>query len=299
MTDIQPLEASHDFYLEGRERMDAGDLNLAVVAFEASIAAYPHFKALELLGECHMRLRNYKSAIVPLAAATTLNRQSRAPSLLAEAFERLGEFSDAREFAQLALLRARENRRARDVLARVGTDFTLRHASESDIPWLQRLIEESARALSLGHYTPLQIESAIRYVFGVDSMLIADGTYFLVNDGDAFVACGGWSRRRTLYGGDQRPVGAADLLDPASEAARIRAFFVAPSHARRGIGRMLVGACTVAAETAGFRRLELMATLPGVPLYRACGFTECDRMTDVLPDGTAIEFVRMERRIEG
>ena len=206
--------------------MDAGDLNLAVVAFEASIAAYPHFKALELLGECHMRLRNYTSAIVPLAAATTLNRQSRALSLLAEAFERLGEFSDAREFAQLALLRARENRRARDVLARVGTDVTLRHASESDIPWLQRLIEESARALSLGHYTPLQIESAIRYV-------------------------------------------------------------------------MLVGVCTVAAETAGVRRLELMATLPGVPLYRACGFTECDRMTDVLPDGTAIEFVRMERRIEG
>jgi GNAT superfamily N-acetyltransferase len=172
---------------------------------------------------------------------------------------------------------------------------TLRLATGSDIPALQRLIEESARTLSIGFYTPAQIDSAIRYVFGVDSALVADRTYFVVNGGGEIVACGGWSRRRTLYGGDQRPVGPSDLLNPATEAARIRAFFVAPSHARRGIGRMLVGACALAAETAGFRRLELMATLPGVPLYRACGFRERERITDMLPDGTTIEFVRMER----
>ena len=170
----------------------------------------------------------------------------------------------------------------------------VRVATDSDIPSLQRLIEASARILSAGYYTPAQIESAIRYVFGIDSTLVADGTYFVVNDGDAIVACGGWSRRRTLYGGDQRPVGPADLLDPATDAARIRAFFVAPDHARRGIGRMLVAACMRAAVTAGFRRLELMATLPGVVFYRACGFRETDRITDILPDGTAIEFVRME-----
>jgi GNAT superfamily N-acetyltransferase len=175
--------------------------------------------------------------------------------------------------------------------------LTLRHASESDIPTLQRLIEESARRLSAGYYTPAQIESAIRYVFGVDSALIADGTYFVVTDGDDIVACGGWSRRRTLYGGDQRPVGAPDLLDPAIDAARIRAFFVAPSHARRGIGRMLVNACALAAETAGFTQLELMATLPGVPLYQACGFKEVERITDLLPDDTAIQFVRMRRAV--
>jgi GNAT superfamily N-acetyltransferase len=166
------------------------------------------------------------------------------------------------------------------------------------IPILQELIEQSARALSVGYYTPAQIDAAVRFVFGVDSTLIDDGTYFVVRDGDDIVGCGGWSRRSTLYGGDQRPVGAADLLDPATGAARIRAFFVAPSHARRGIGRMLVGACAVAAETAGFRRLELMATLPGVAFYRACGFRETDRVTDILPDGTSIEFVRMERSIE-
>ena len=179
-----------------------------------------------------------------------------------------------------------------------GQDLQLGYATSSIIPVLQRLIEESARRLSVDYYSPAQIDAVVRYVFGVDSTLIDDGTYFVVRDGDEIVACGGWSRRRTLYGGDQRPVGPSDLLDPANDAARIRAFFVAPSHARRGIGRMLLGACTVAAETAGFRRLELMATLPGVPFYRACGFREADCITDILPDGTAIEFVRMERSIE-
>ena len=174
---------------------------------------------------------------------------------------------------------------------------TLRYATHSDIPALGRLIEQSARALSVGYYTPAQIDAAVRHVFGVDSALLADGTYYAAMDGDGIVGSGGWSRRRTLYGGDQRPVGSADFLDPLSDAARIRAFFVAPGHARRGIGRMLVDVCARAAEKAGFRRLELMATLPGVPFYEACGFTETGRTTDVLPDGTAIEFVRMERSI--
>jgi GNAT superfamily N-acetyltransferase len=173
----------------------------------------------------------------------------------------------------------------------------LRPARSVDTPALQQLIERSARALSIGYYTPAQTEAAIRYVFGVDSALIADGTYFAATEGEAIVGCGGWSRRRTLYGGDQRPVGPSDLLDPAKDAARIRAFFVAPEHARRGIGRLLLDACERAARASKFRRLELMATLPGVPLYAACGFREAERTTDVLPDGTAIEFVRMERPI--
>lgn len=173
----------------------------------------------------------------------------------------------------------------------------LRPARPADIPELQRLIERSARALSAGYYTPAQTEAAIRHVFGVDSSLVADGTYLAVVDEGTIVACGGWSRRRTLYGGDQRPVGPPELLDPATDAAKIRAFFVAPEHARRGIGRALLTACEAAARAAGFSRLELMATLPGVPLYAACGFHAVARTTDVLPDGTAIEFVRMERPI--
>ena len=176
--------------------------------------------------------------------------------------------------------------------------FILRPARPADVPALQALIERSARGLSAGFYTPAEAESAIRYVFGVDSNLIADGSYFAVRDGPTIVGCGGWSRRRTLYGGDQRPVGdGSDRLDPTTDAARIRAFFVAPERARQGIGRLLLDACFDAAGAAGFARAELMATLPGVPLYEAYGFEALERVTDVLPDGTPIAFVRMARDI--
>lgn len=149
--------------------------------------------------------------------------------------------------------------------------------------------------MSAGFYTPRQIESAVRHVFGVDSRLIADGTCFVALDGETIAGCGGWSRRRTLYGGDQRPIGADEQLDPAIDAARIRAFFVAPEYARQGIGRKLIEACERAAAAEGFKRLELMSTLPGVPLYAASGFREVERVADVLPDGVAVEFVRMEK----
>lgn len=171
----------------------------------------------------------------------------------------------------------------------------VRRAESRDAPALNALIARSARELSLGYYTPRQIEAAIQHVFGVDSRLIEDGTYFMACEGDAILGCGGWSRRRTLYGGDQRPIGGDDWLDPASEAAKIRAFFVAPEHARRGVATLLLARCARAASDAGFTKLELMATLPGVPLYRALGFTTLSTLTDHLPDGTAIEFVHMRR----
>ena len=173
--------------------------------------------------------------------------------------------------------------------------FTVRHATREDIPALNAMIARSAVELSRGFYSPRQIESLVRHVFGVDSRLVEDQTYFVVNAGENIAGCGGWSRRRTLYGGDQRPVGAPDLLDPAVDAAKIRAFFVAPEYARQGVGRLLVDWCIDAAGAAGFKRVELMATLPGVPLYRACGFTPIRDVVDVLPDGTPIEFVHMER----
>jgi GNAT superfamily N-acetyltransferase len=173
----------------------------------------------------------------------------------------------------------------------------IRLAYPADVPKLQELIQRSARALSVGYYTEVQIESAIRYVFGVDSNLISDGTYFVAEIEGVPAGCGGWSRRRNLYGGDQRPAGSMELLDPARDAARIRAFFVAPEFARLGIGRRLLETCAAAARDAGFRRLELMATLPGVPFYRNAGFRESERLTDTLPDGTLIEFVRMEQTI--
>lgn len=173
----------------------------------------------------------------------------------------------------------------------------LRLAVPGDVPRLRQLIEQSARELSRGYYTATEIDAAIRYVFGVDSTLIADRTYFVVMDGDVAAGCGGWSFRRTLYGGDQRPMGPPRRLDPRRDAARIRAFFVSPAYARRGVGRGLLAACTDAAIAAGFRRLELMATLPGVPFYAALGFEQLETVTDRVPDGTALTFVRMARAV--
>lgn len=181
------------------------------------------------------------------------------------------------------------------VMAQGPRSFVLRTAQREDIPELNAMIERSARTLSVGYYSPLQIESAIRHVFGVDTRLIEDQTYYVVMDETHIVACGGWSKRRTLYGGDQRPVGGVDWLDPHSDPAKIRAFFVAPEYARQGIGRMLLTTCVDEAKKAGFTTLELMATLPGVPFYAALGFENVTPVTDKLPDGTSIEFILMKR----
>jgi len=162
---------------------------------------------------------------------------------------------------------------------------------------LAGLIGLSGRALSVGYYSPEQAESITRHVFGVDTQLIDDGTYFLAEVENRVVACGGWSRRRTLFGGDQAKTGADPLLDPATEPARIRAFFVHPSMARRGLGRMLMTACMAASKQAGFRTLELVATLPGEPLYLASGFTVIERFDLDLPDGVRVPVSRMRREI--
>jgi len=174
----------------------------------------------------------------------------------------------------------------------------LRLATHTDIPKLRELIEQSVRALSVGYYTSPQIESALRYVFGPDTQLIADQTYYVIeSENGTLVAAGGWSRRRTLYGGDQMKETEDPLLDPATEPARIRAFFVHPAWTRRGLGRQLFDQCEVDAAQAGFRAFELMATLPGEPLYRALGFTQLERSETRLPDGEMLPVVRMNRSI--
>ena len=178
-------------------------------------------------------------------------------------------------------------------------EFRIRRALPVDIPRLEALIERSARVLSRGFYTDRETESAIAYVFGVDSQLVSDGTYLIVETDSELLGCGGWSKRRTLYGGDQRPIGEQELLDPKHDPARIRAFFVAPEAARRGVGRRLLEACADAAGAAGFSRLELMGTLPGVPFYEALGFLSEEDVIDVLPDGVPLRFVRMTRDLPG
>lgn len=175
--------------------------------------------------------------------------------------------------------------------------FPLRLATREDIPALRALIDASVRELSRGFYSAVQIESALRYVFGPDTQLITDGTYYVLPGGEGFAAAGGWSRRRTLYGGDQMKQAVDPELDPATEPARIRAYYVHPSFARRGLGRMLLAHCSRAAKSAGFRRLELMSTMPGVPLYTAMGFQPIEETVQVLPDGVAVPFVRMGKSL--
>jgi GNAT superfamily N-acetyltransferase len=175
-----------------------------------------------------------------------------------------------------------------------------RLARLEDLPAIEELITRSAQALSAGYYTPAQVAALLRYVFGADTQLIRDGTYFVCEaDGGALVAAGGWSRRATLYGGDRVKASEDPLLDPATEAARIRAFFVDPGWARRGLGRRLFAECEAAARSAGFGTLALVATMPGEPLYRALGFELTERFALRLPDGTEVPVAHMSRRMDG
>ncbi|GAB3386642.1 GNAT family N-acetyltransferase [Lysobacter fragariae] len=171
--------------------------------------------------------------------------------------------------------------------------MTLRLARSADIPALQDLIALSGRALSVGYYTPAQAEAITRHVFGVDTQLIDDQTYFVIEDAGRIVACGGWSGRRTLFGGDQAKHGPDPRLDPATEPARIRAFFVDPGMARRGLGRQLMQACVDASRQAGFHALELVSTLPGEPLYLAAGFVVRERFELELPGDVRVPVSRM------
>jgi len=172
----------------------------------------------------------------------------------------------------------------------------LRLATLGDIAALNAVIAESARGLSVGYYTDEQIELAIKCVYGVDSQLIKDQTYFVVEIDGAMAGCGGWSKRRTLYGGDQMKGAAPDpLLDPATEAAKIRAFFVHPDFARRGVGSMLMRACEDAARAAEFTSMEMGSTLPGVPLYEAFGYRAIDRVDMTMERGVVLQVIRMRK----
>lgn len=175
--------------------------------------------------------------------------------------------------------------------------WNTRLAVLNDVPALQNLINISARGLNGEHYTPEQIESILKYVYGVDTQLIHDQTYFVIEDDETIVGCGGWSRRKTLYGGDHQKTQVDNLLDPAADAARIRAFFVHPDWARKGIGSVLMNACERAARDAGFHTMELMATLTGETLYTRFGFRVIEDVDAALPDGAVVKIRRMTKNI--
>lgn len=172
-------------------------------------------------------------------------------------------------------------------------EFILRLATLEDIPVLEKLIPASVRGLSREHYSTEQMEGAIGTAFGVDTRLIEDQTYFVVESEGAIVACGGWGRRRTLFGSDHAAVRNDARLDPAKDAAKVRAFFVHPDYARRGLAALLLKTCESAAIAEGFSRFEMGATLPGIPFYRQHGYAEAERLDISLPNGATLPIVRM------
>jgi GNAT superfamily N-acetyltransferase len=188
-----------------------------------------------------------------------------------------------------------------------ATKIRIRKATAADVPRLREVIEASVRGLQAGDYSPAQIEGALQSVYGVDSRLVADGTYLVAELFDLqnqdlrnqpeVVGCGGWSKRKTLYGGDQYAAREDSLLDPAHDAAKIRAFFVHPEWARRGIGGLILEACENAAREAGFTRLEMGATLSGVAFYQAKGYTASENLEAPLGNGHVLPIVKMAKEI--
>jgi GNAT superfamily N-acetyltransferase len=175
--------------------------------------------------------------------------------------------------------------------------LTLRKALLADVPELRALIARSARGLSTDDYRPAQIEGALRGAFGVDTQLLLDETYFVAQEAGSCVGCGGWSYRSTLFGGDSRAGRDASVLDPATQAAKVRAFFVDPDHARRGIGTLLLERCESEARARGFTAVELMATLPGVKLYAVRGYVAMSAVNFDVGEGETIEFVPMRKSL--
>ena len=179
-----------------------------------------------------------------------------------------------------------------------SSPFSIRPAQQSDIPTLRLLIDASVRGLQTADYSPAQIEAALQQVFGVDTQLISDGTYLLAEtQQQEIVGCGGWSKRKTLYGGDVFAAREDSLLDPTKDAAKIRAFFVHPNWSRQGIGTVILEACENAAIAAGFTRFEMGATLTGVPLYRARGYTPLENLEVPMGDRLTLPIIRMEKRL--
>jgi GNAT superfamily N-acetyltransferase len=178
------------------------------------------------------------------------------------------------------------------------SSWSIRTVQESDIPALHALIEASVRGLQANDYTPAQIEGALGTVLGLDTQLIRDQTYFAVESENStgktvLAGCGGWSKRKTLFGSDGASAREPDLLNPATDAAKVRAIFVHPDFARRGLGTLILAHVEAAAKAAGFHHFEMGSTLTGVPLYRLKGYVEIEHISVPLPNGEALPVVRM------
>lgn len=168
-----------------------------------------------------------------------------------------------------------------------------RNATRADLGVIATLMDAAISELQRPFLTEAQIESS-RIIMGLDSQLVDDGTYFVILLEGTIAGCGGWSRRATLYGGDATPGRDTALLDPANDPARVRAMYTHPAYARRGVGRRILALCEQAARAEGFERAELMGTMAGEPLYRACGYIPVERLIDER-GGTAVPLLRMSK----
>jgi GNAT superfamily N-acetyltransferase len=171
----------------------------------------------------------------------------------------------------------------------------IRKAVPADLPEIERVMRASMAGLGQGFYDEQQLASALRYISVPDRGLVDDGTYFVIEEDGRIIACGGWSARKKLFSGPASEDAAEGWLDPETDAARVRAMFVDPAFARRGLGRQILDAAEEDAVRAGFKRFELMATLPGVPLYEVCGYERAEDVIIELPDGMKLACVRMTR----
>ena len=175
--------------------------------------------------------------------------------------------------------------------------FTHRLATVEDLPALREVMRRSIEALQDDFLTPEQVKAS-RHVMGLDTQLVRDGTYFVVERDGRIAGCGGWSWRSTLYGGDRSVVEREPrALDPITEPARIRAMYTDPEFVRQGVGRLIIKLCEDAALEAGFRATTMMATMSGVPLYKACGYVEVEPVLSGPIDGVRVPLVRMEKRL--
>jgi GNAT superfamily N-acetyltransferase len=174
--------------------------------------------------------------------------------------------------------------------------FTHRAARPDDVPALKAVMQSAIDELQKGFLTPDAIVAS-REVMGLDSQLIADGTYFVIEENGVIAGCGGWSRRATLFGGDHSAGRDAALLDPAKDAARVRAMYTNPAFARRGVGRLILSLCEAAAVRDGFSRVELGATRAGEPLYRACGYEPIEAIAAPTSTGLTIPILRMGKAL--
>ena len=176
-------------------------------------------------------------------------------------------------------------------------EVTMRVATEADLPTLHALIERSCRELQANDYTPAQLDGALGHALGVDTQLIRDQTYFVAESNGVIVACGGWSYRKTLFGSDGLPTREPESLDPNTDAAKIRAIFVHPDYARRGLGSVVLKHCEDAAAAAGFTRLEMGSTLTGVALYSLKGYIAQQRVDVPLPNGEFLPVIKMTKSL--